>query len=237
VDGDPIKFVDADSSTLLVTFGGIHRNVGIPMFEFRRMTEDFAVKRLFVRDSRQAWYHRGLPGYSTTLSGTMEALEPMIEADHVVATGNSAGAYAALVFGSRFAASVIAFCPQTTLNLHDMHRIGDRRWDDHLKPLFRAGVMDPQLTDLAILEPLADAHVYFDQGLKLDRLHAERIAHIAQLHPATTGGHELVKAMRDTGTLAPLLKAALSPEAAGAGSQSPPEAPVESSSARARRAE
>jgi hypothetical protein len=209
-DAEPVTFIDADSSTLLVAFGGINRGVGVPMFEFNRITEPLGVKRLFVRDPRQAWYHRGLPGYSTTLTGTIHALEPMIEAERVVATGNSAGAYAALLFGSRFADSVVAFCPQTTLSLKDMHRMGDRRWDDFLKPLFRAGAMDLSLIDLAELRPLADAHVYFDQDFKVDRLHAERIAHIAELHPGDAGGHDLVKVMRDSGTLAPLLLAAVS---------------------------
>lgn len=113
----------------------------------------------------------------------IDALAPMMRAERVVAAGNSAGAYAALVFGSRLADTVIACCAQTTLSLEDMHRIGDRRWDDFRKPLFRAGVMDRDLIDLAKLQPLTDAHVYFDRELEVDRLHAERIAHIAELHP------------------------------------------------------
>src|SRR5437773_9754370 len=55
---EPVTLIDADSSTLLVAFGGINRGVGMPLFEFKRITEPLGVKRLFVRDPRQAWYHR-----------------------------------------------------------------------------------------------------------------------------------------------------------------------------------
>jgi hypothetical protein len=211
-DAEPLSFTDADSDVLLVAFGGLNRQIGIPPFEFMRLTGDTPVKKLFVRDPRQAWYHRGLPGYSGTLEETFAAIGERIDgAGRTVFTGNSAGGYAALLFGAQLQAdAIICFAPQTTLRMHELHAIGDRRWDDHLRPLFKAGVMDERWLDLRALPRNPAARVYFDEGLEVDRLHAERIASVAQLHPERgVGDHNLVSVMRDRGELAAILGAAL----------------------------
>ena len=51
-----------DSRTLMVTFGGMAGGVGIPPFEFFKITAESGVKRLFVRDLEQAMYQRSLSG-------------------------------------------------------------------------------------------------------------------------------------------------------------------------------
>src|SRR4029077_9708823 len=56
-----------ESSTLLVAFGGMRGGFAIPLFEFSTLTEKMSVKRLYVRDLRQAWYHRGLTRRGKTL--------------------------------------------------------------------------------------------------------------------------------------------------------------------------
>jgi hypothetical protein len=211
-DAEPLSFTDADSDVLLVAFGGLNRQIGIPPFEFMRLTGETPVKKLFVRDPRQAWYHRGLPGYSGTLEETFRVLgERMGGAARTVFTGNSAGGYAALLFGAQLQAdAIICFAPQTTLRMEALHELGDRRWDDHLRPLFKAGVMDERWLDLRALPDNPAAHVYFDEGLDVDRLHAQRIAGVARLHPERgVGDHNLVSVMRDRGELAAVLGAAL----------------------------
>jgi hypothetical protein len=211
-DAEPFSYTDADSEVLLVAFGGLDRQIGIPRFEFMRLTGETPVKKLFVRDPCQAWYHRGLPGYSETLEQTAAALaERTRGAGRLVVTGNSAGGYAALLFGSLLDAdAVICFAPQTTLELEALHALGDSRWDDHLRPLFDAGAMDRRWLDLRALPANPRAHVYFDEDLEVDRLHAQRIEHLATLHAERgVGDHNLVKVMRDRGELAEVLGAAL----------------------------
>ena len=134
-DAEPLEFSDADSDVLLVAFGGLNRQIGIPPFEFMRLTGETPVKKLFVRDPRQAWYHRGLPGYSDTLEETATVLaERTRGAARTVVTGNSAGGYAALLFGELLGAdAIVCFAPQTTLRMAALHELGDRRWDDHLR--------------------------------------------------------------------------------------------------------
>ncbi len=211
-DAEPLSFTDADSDVLLVAFGGLNRQIGIPPFEFMRLTGEEPVKKLFVRDPRQAWYHRGLPGYSDTLEQTVSVLrEHTAGAARTVLTGNSAGGYAALLFGVLLEAdAVVCFAPQTTLRLLALHALGDRRWDDHLRPLFKAGVMDERWLDLRTLPASPNAQVYFDAGLDVDRRHAERIEHLVTLHPERgVGDHNLVGVMRDRGQLAEILRSAL----------------------------
>jgi hypothetical protein len=215
-DADPVIFTDDDSDVLLVAFGGMNRRIGIPPFEFMKLTGSIPVKRLFVRDPRQAWYHRGLPDRSSTLEETLAVLSELTSgSERLIVTGNSAGGYAALLFGSLLDADeIVCFAPQSTLTLDSLHAIGDRRWDDHLRPLFKAGVMDARWLDLRALPARENVHIYFDQGLEVDRLHAERIAHVGRLHPCDGGRHDLVRTLRDRGELARILEAALGHEAA-----------------------
>jgi hypothetical protein len=64
----PLSFdLGSDSTTLLVAFGGMAGQLGMPPFEFFKATGGIPVKRLFVRDLHQAWYHRGIPGHGDTL--------------------------------------------------------------------------------------------------------------------------------------------------------------------------
>ena len=57
----------ADSGTLLIAFGGMQGQLGMPPFEFFKATGAIPVKKLFVRDLRQAWYHRGIPGHGESI--------------------------------------------------------------------------------------------------------------------------------------------------------------------------
>ncbi|HEY8018305.1 MAG TPA: hypothetical protein VIG53_02305, partial [Actinomycetota bacterium] len=52
---------DAGETTLLA-FGGIRGGLGIPPYEFFRVTEGLPVRRILVRDLDQVWYLRGIRG-------------------------------------------------------------------------------------------------------------------------------------------------------------------------------
>ena len=41
-------------------FGGINGGLGIKIYEFSSITKDKKVKKIFVRDRYQAYYHKGL---------------------------------------------------------------------------------------------------------------------------------------------------------------------------------
>jgi pimeloyl-ACP methyl ester carboxylesterase len=215
--------MDAESRTLLLAFGGMKGSIGIPPFEFLSLTGEIPVKRLFVRDLRQAWYHRGVPGHGETVTAVADSLAELLaqhEVERLVVTGNSAGGYAALLFGALLGAdAVLCFAPQTILDPDVLARIGDHRWDVHLLPLVASDGLDRRYADLgAVLPELAKRDtvykVFFDETLGQDRAHAERLLDVpgVRLYRFGAGGHHLVRSLRDSGALARLLQQALALE-------------------------
>ncbi len=216
----------ADSQTLLLAFGGMVGRIGIPPFEFFSLTGAMPVKRLFVRDLRQAWYHHGIPRHGSTIPEVAESLARLI-ADHdverLVVAGTSAGGYAALVFGTLLGAdTVLCFAPQTVLDLDILADMDDHRWDYRIAEHPGTGILDAHWTDLR--RALPEAHradttrradtsyrIYFDDSLRGDRLHAERLADLAgvRLYRFGRGGHNIARTLRQTGALERVLRRGL----------------------------
>jgi pimeloyl-ACP methyl ester carboxylesterase len=218
--------MDGESTTLLLAFGGLNSRIGMPPFEFLSLTGEIPVKRMFVRDLRQAWYHRGLPGYGDSLTGAAESLSELIArhgVERLVVAGNSAGGYAALVFGTLLGADVVlCFAPQTILDLDILASMGDHRWDENLRALVAADALDPSWIDLGEALPRTSAlaqarravtrhRVFFDDSLHVDRLHCERLLGVEglRLYRFGNGGHHLVRTLRDRGVLAQILQQAV----------------------------
>jgi hypothetical protein len=212
--------MDCDSATLLLAFGGMAGQLQIPPFEFFKLTGEMPVKRLFVRDLHQAWYHRGVQGYGLTIEEVAKSLQRLIarsDVDRLVVAGVSAGAYAALVFGTLLGADrTLCFAPQTTIDQGVLAEMGDHRWDDRLSPLAASGSLDSDWTDLRDALPAARRaatryDLYFDGSFDLDRLHAERLEGTEglRLHHVAEGEHEVARKMRDTGELEQVLRSAL----------------------------
>jgi pimeloyl-ACP methyl ester carboxylesterase len=211
--------LDSDSPAMLMTFGGLGRQGAQPSFEFAGVTSALPVKRAFVRDPYQTWYHRGLARRGASIEGTAEALAELTARHGVgrlVTAGNSAGGYAALLFGTLLgAAEVHAFAPQTVLDPAVLEEWADRRWEHLLRPLAARDGLEQRWVDLRRALPEARHggtryRVYFDETIRLDRLHAERLAGIEglRLYRFGRGGHSLVRQLRDCGALERLLLAA-----------------------------
>ena len=217
----PLSFdMESRSRTLLIAFGGMHGGLGMPPFEFFKATGEFAIKRLFVRDLRQAWYHLGIPDFGATITEMGESFTALLaehDVDRLVVTGTSAGGYGAVVFGALLGAhTVIAFAPQTVLDLKVLAEIKDHRWDDQVRRLEGLGGVDPRWADLRRSLPEADRgntryELHYDTENPRDTAHCERLADLAGVHlvPRAGGGHNIAKDMRDSGDLEPLLRAAL----------------------------
>lgn len=212
--------MERDSRTLLIAFGGMRGRIGMPPFEFLSLTGEMPVKRMFVRDLRQAWYHHGMPGHGDTLLEAADSLRALLEGhevDRLIVAGNSSGGYAALVFGTLLEAdTVLCFAPQTVLDLDELAAIGDHRWDERLLEVGASRPLDPNWIDLRDALPAARRsdvryQVYFDETLQTDRLHVERLRGLPglRLYPFGRGGHHLVRKLRDQGHLARVVRSAL----------------------------
>lgn len=207
----------SDSSTLLLAFGGMVGRIGIPPFEFFSLTGDMPVKRLFVRDLRQAWYHHGIPHHGSTIAEAASSLSRLLachDVERLVVAGTSAGGYAALVFGTLLGAdTALCFAPQTVLDLDILARMGDHRWDYRIAEHPGTGTLNAGWTDLRRALPKARCadtayRIYFDDTIRGDRLHAERLADLdgARLYRFGGGGHNIARALRQTGALERVLR-------------------------------
>lgn len=220
--GEPLCAEVLDGSqTMLIAFGGMAGMLQIPPFEFFSLTRGMDVSRLFVRDLHQAWYHRGVPGQGATIDEVAESLKRIVaerQVEHLVVTGASSGAYAALVFGRLLnAGRVLSFAPQSTIDLETLGEMDDHRWDARLGPLVAKDALDGAWTDLtcapaAFQASTTSCDIFFDDAFGPDREHAERLAGLERmrLHPRSfRGDHLIARSMRETGELEQVLRKAL----------------------------
>jgi hypothetical protein len=118
---------------LIIAFGGCNKQgklAGIQPFEFVNTLSKYFphCDKRFYRDLQMSHYHRGLKDISLNIEDTVTYLEPIVKNyKRTVFIGNSAGGYAAILFGSLLnATSVFAFFPQTkirfTPNSSEYHR-------------------------------------------------------------------------------------------------------------------
>lgn len=114
---------------LIVCFGGRAPMLGgILPFEFLTFLSTHYGNNcdlLFFIDKKQCWYHKGIDGITSNINTTKIYINNKISThnyEKVIFMGVSAGAYAAILFGSLCNVSdVIAYIPQTTLkNAHDV---------------------------------------------------------------------------------------------------------------------
>ena len=125
--------ISNNNDTLIICFGGFALKMGgIPPYDFLNfITSNFNnVDKIFYRDIKQMCYHMGIENISENIDTTVNYLKTKIEKyKRVIFTGTSAGAYAALLFGSLLNVSdVIVFKPITIL--YGRKHIYDLRYID-----------------------------------------------------------------------------------------------------------
>lgn len=207
---------ESESDVMLVAFGGLKGGVGrILPFEFFNLTKDIETKKLYVRDPKQMWYHLGVPGAEGSVRSVAQHLRPIVSGQNprrVVVVGNSAGGYAALLFGCVLNVDmVIAFSPQTFLNKKAMAEHKDTRWKPKLAKLYRVG--DENFYDLKQVlyrhrHRKTEYQIHYPERNRLDVIHARRMRVIPKvsLCPHKSDTHQLVTVLRDSGTLKRILE-------------------------------
>jgi len=200
-----------DSTTLLITFGGMAKGVVIPPFEFFNLTSEYKVKKLYIRDLYQFWYHHGLPGITDNIDGIARYLLQAFKEQRVerkIILGNSMGGYAAILFGCLVKADEVhAFSPKTFItplkrlvyfDLWNRKQVWNLQWDKNVQREY----FDLKKV-LAKSNNKTKYNLYFSIQQRIDRIHSIRMQQIPNvlLHPYKEGGHKLVKYLMDSGIL------------------------------------
>lgn len=221
---DPKKSVvtdySVDSDIMLIAFGGMNSRMGMPPFEFFNLTQDYPVKKIFLRDLRQSWYQRGLPQVGANANAVLKYLQTEIaqhQLQKIVITGSSAGGFAALLFGYLLKVDlVLSFAPQTCIDTHTCFVLGDNRYRKQIIKLYQYPHGQHKYYNLSKLfksdhDLQTQFHIYFDQNCGLDVRHANTLKNHpnVELHPYQEGGHGMIKILKETGELKQILLDAL----------------------------
>lgn len=212
-------YLEPNSKTLLVTFGGIRGRFGMPIFEFFNLTSEFDIKKIYLRDLSQVWYQSGIEGISQNIDETVNYLRVLFsqqQANKIVMIGNSAGGYAALLFGYLLGVDEVhAFSPQTFLTRQLRIRHFDFRWFLEIQKLHLTKRSGDKYLDLLSVFHEKDIktvlNIHYCYNHRLDEVHAVRMSSYPKitLHKYDSGGHALVKLLRDNGNLKQILEDSL----------------------------
>lgn len=209
------------SDALLVAFSGFAtRYRPWESFHFMGLTRKYPVNRLFFRDSKQAWYHQGLPGVSTCVDETAAYIAGVIAERGItktIAIGTSAGGYAALIHGWLLELDEVhAIAPQSYIDVDNRLANDDFFMDEQVANIYETDRAQPEYFDLVPLfnstkKIRTKVNIYYCRNHRLDSLHARRLdgAPGVTLHDYEEGGHRLTPRLTKDGTLDRVLENAL----------------------------
>lgn len=201
---------------LLIAFGGRALKLGMPPFEFVRLTRDIPADVVFVRDLSQSFYHRGIPELGRTFPEIAGSLSEWVASSpRSVFVGNSAGGYAALILGSLCGATrVLAFSPLTFLDrfrriVHHDHRRRSTIDAINRGPECQRSYLDAR--PIVAAHPAVRTDIHFASQNRVDRTHGRRMGRLqnVQLHPYQGRDHNVIVTMRDSGKLRSELESTL----------------------------
>jgi len=215
--------LEHDSRTLVVAFAGLKGFLGgVAAFEFGNALASVEVKSAFLRDHFAAWYHRGVIEIGPdidSVAATLRDLQAGVE--RMVLTGNSAGGYAALLFGALLGCEAYAFSPQTFVDRELLWAAGDHRWDEELEALIESGRFDHRYGDLApvLASSSGRFQVWYGALEKVDEKHVERVSGLEQVtvNRIENCDHRVVRHLRDSGWLGSFLRGMTDEQPAASG--------------------
>lgn len=217
LNDDSILLVEEPKSSLIiVSFGGINNQMGIPVFEFFNMMNNKNCTKIFIKDIKQSWYLLGIEG-TCDINSTVNKLLEILESLHyrnkkVIFLGNSAGGYAAILFGLLLKVDkVVAFSPQTFFGPFKNLINRDFRWAKQQFKIYQKQKNPNHFLDLnKLLRKIGfggvDVEIYFGVNSILDYKHYMNIKKFPiTFHLYPFGGHSLIKELKKRGILKQIL--------------------------------
>lgn len=214
ISDDVALYSNSNSKTLVVSFTAV-----ASIFQFRNSLGSFVVNKLFLKDSQEVYYHKGVCGIASSIGELVEYINTAIKKlniNHTVMIGSSCGGYAAMLFGCFCQAQqVISFSPQTLIgDVNMIQPIPD--WKRlHYNVL---QLQDNSYFDLAkVLENSHNTnyYIYYDSTFPLDVIHAERMKDTDKVELCPIQGdnsHQLVTHLKRRGQILPILQPIINKE-------------------------
>lgn len=114
-----------DSDILLVSFGGLAFQVGMPIPEFKRIMTPLNVNKAFLVDKDRCWYYKIMKDVEYELRELIYNVVPR----YTIFYGCSAGGYASILYGLLLEVDrVMTFQAQTFLSQKYREKYKDHRW-------------------------------------------------------------------------------------------------------------
>ena len=213
-----------DSRTMLLAFSGWIGLMGIPVFEFTRISDSLRTKRIMVRDTKQRRFMMGVPGVGENVDEVAGRLQELIDhagTERLVTVGNSMGAYGAILYGVLLDADVIqAYVPRTMgawyRNLHrkDLPQTWKMVLDLNLRYRGPREYFDLRRLLRARPDYSGRIHIHYDSNYRVDRVSAHRLAEFpcVELHEYPYEGHLVIQHESKNGKLRELLEESLHPK-------------------------
>lgn len=155
-----------------------------------------------------------MPGISNNVTETKEYIENLINKEspeETIMIGNSMGGFAAILFSALIGNSrAVAFAPQTFISPLKRLCCRDRRWRKEIINTYKQSWNRKGIWNLNRLIPKGNwsADIYVSKKVRLDYVHALNLSAFpgVTIHEYDSGGHGLVKELRDKGELADILR-------------------------------
>lgn len=125
----PLYEIRNNCNELIVCFSGLGTNRN-PHFLFQSTLKNTNKNILFIRDIERSWYMNGIAGITYDIDTNIKYLKEYIKKYTTVTfIGQSGGGFAALYYGNLLNVDkIIAFSPQTFLDLETKKTFNDNRW-------------------------------------------------------------------------------------------------------------
>lgn len=207
--------ISPNSSNLYFIFGGIAAGIAMPPFEFYHSSKIINENKIFIRDLKQCWYHSGLSGISNDIPSTARFISKEIQRynpKRVFFVGNSMGGYAAILFTALIGyGNAIAFAPQTFINPILRLKYNDNRWAKQIFNTYKCSLFKKKAWDLKPFLLKCNNNqkisIFVAKDHQLDYIHAQHLRHsnAVKIYDFKSGGHEIVKVLRNSGKLASIM--------------------------------